>query len=204
MPEVNPQRTYYGIVLESLNPGQCEPLSPGFVQVLNSRSALFLHCVCMCVLVLLGVSSCPPVWKELGLISSLLSLMENWSSGYTNINWCRATPQAEKISLVEFNRTGWSRRSSSLEGASARLQDEAGNILYFIFCREMTHTHTKKIETQGTSDPAAACMLYFISHRALLLIIKNTSHCSLINMNTHAPVYFDSQKHVFRFFFLKL
>lgn len=33
---------------------------PGFVQVLNSRSALFLHCVCMCVLVLLGVSSCPP------------------------------------------------------------------------------------------------------------------------------------------------
>lgn len=37
---------YYGIVLESLNPGQREPHSPGFPQVPSSRSALFTQRVC--------------------------------------------------------------------------------------------------------------------------------------------------------------
>lgn len=77
---------YYGIVLESVNPRQLELHSPGVLQVLRSRSCIVLSVVCVCVyvLVLLGVSSCCGLKRARS--DEYLALMESWSFGYTNMN----------------------------------------------------------------------------------------------------------------------
>lgn len=87
------QRLCFGIVLESLNPGQREPHSPGFPQVPSSRPALFPHPVCVrvsCVArrFIMSLSGRSPFG------SLLCTNGEFWSFGHTNMKRCRASVQA--------------------------------------------------------------------------------------------------------------
>lgn len=90
---------------QTLNQGLCELLSSTFPQVLNSRSALFLRRVCVCVgVMLLGISSCCHL-KRAGCIRRLQCgllpspLRENQSFGYTNINEWSSWKQRQCSSL---------------------------------------------------------------------------------------------------------